>query len=156
MSSNNNLTVFNFTLQNQAGSIASKVILAPASADWQRLIGRFSGGLSPRHRFNHPLLPAVLKPRQQASSSPRYNASAAFEKLTPIHVSDWYGPESTGQDLFQALATMVVTVADSPDKDTVVSTQSVEQRGYRLNVTNVPLQSQVDYLTYRGVSGLCG
>lgn len=97
----------------------------------------------------------MLKTRQQASS-PRYNASFALEQLTPLHVSDWYGPASPPQDFFLALATMIVTVADTPDKDTVINTQSVERWGYRLNVTNVPLPSQVDYLTYRGVLGLCG
>ncbi|CAL8583730.1 hypothetical protein XPA_009349 [Xanthoria parietina] len=86
MPSTNNFTVSNFTLQNPAGSIASKVILAPPSADWQRLIGGFSGGLNPRHPFKHPL-PTVLKTRQPASS-PLYNASSALEKLTPLHVSD--------------------------------------------------------------------
>ena len=132
------------------------MILAPPIADWQRLIGGFSGGLNPRHSFKHPL-PTVLKTRQPASSSPHFNASSALEKLTPLHVSDWYDPEFTPQGFFLALATLIVTVADSPDKDTVVSTHSVEKWGYRLNVMNVPLQqSQVDYLTYRGVLGLCG
>ncbi|KAL8976367.1 MAG: hypothetical protein Q9205_007609, partial [Flavoplaca limonia] len=78
-----NVTVSNFTLGNGAGAVACKVVLAPASADWQQLIGGFSGGLSPRHAAH--TLPAVLEPRQTSTST---NESSALEELTPLYLSE--------------------------------------------------------------------
>ncbi|KAL8787654.1 MAG: hypothetical protein Q9213_002085 [Squamulea squamosa] len=150
MSSTKDFTVSNFTLQNKAGTIACKVILGQPSAEWQQLIGGFSTPISPRS--NHHNLPTLLETRQ----APRvYNQSAALEKLIPLYGADWYGPESTAQDFFMALATIIVKVSDL-DKDTFVNTQSVEALGYHLNVSNVPLPGQDDYLTNRGVLNLCG
>ncbi|KAL8703603.1 MAG: hypothetical protein Q9201_003228 [Fulgogasparrea decipioides] len=148
--SSNNFSVSNFTLQNKAGGIACKVVLAPPSAEWQQLIGGSSGGLSPRSP-RHPL-PAFLETRQAAQL---YNESAALEKLIPYYASDWYGPESDPVDFFMALATIIVRVSDVSNKDTTINWQTVEEDGYHLNVTNVPLQSQKYYLTNRGVLNIC-
>ncbi|KAI4285967.1 MAG: hypothetical protein L6R38_000260 [Xanthoria sp. 2 TBL-2021] len=150
MIADNDFTVSNFKLQNKAGTIACKVIIAPPSADWQRLIGGFSGGLSPRNP-DHITLP-VLEKRQSFRLG---NESLALEKLTPFYASDWYGPESTPEDFFLALTTMVVMVSDLSNKDQIIDYQRVEKYGYHLNVTNVPLPSQQDYLTNRGVLNLC-
>ncbi|KAI4262029.1 MAG: hypothetical protein L6R42_002784 [Xanthoria sp. 1 TBL-2021] len=110
----------------------------------------FSGGLSPRHPDY--ALPAVLEARQ---ASNLYNGSNALEMLIPLYVSDWYGPQSTPEDFFMPLATMIVMVSDISYKDTIFNYQSVEKLGYHLNVTNVPSRSQRDYLTNRGGLNLC-
>ncbi|KAL8726785.1 MAG: hypothetical protein Q9181_005924 [Wetmoreana brouardii] len=148
--SSRNFNVSNFTLQNKAGGIACKVILAPPSAEWQQLIGGSSGGLSPRSPCH--FLPTLLETRQAYLLT---NESAALEKLTPLYASDWYGPESDPEDFIMALATMIVRVSDVSDKDTIINYQNLEKDGYHLNVTNVPLQSQRDYLTSRGVFNIC-
>ncbi|KAL9629430.1 MAG: hypothetical protein Q9204_005277 [Flavoplaca sp. TL-2023a] len=145
-----NVTVSNFTLGNEAGAVACKVVLGPASADWQQLIGGFSGGLSPRHAAH--TLPAVLESRQTSTST---NESSALEELTPFYVSDWYGPESTPEDFIMALATMIVMVSDFSDKDKTINYQHAGKSGYDFNVTNVPLPGQDGYLTNRGVLNLC-
>ncbi|KAL9638887.1 MAG: hypothetical protein Q9204_001334 [Flavoplaca sp. TL-2023a] len=145
-----NVTVSNFTLENDAGAVACKVVLAPASADWQRLIGAFCSGLSPRHAAH--TLPAVLEPRQTSTST---NESSALEELTPFYVSDWYGPESTPEDFIMALATMIVMVSDFNDKDQTINYQQAGKYGYDFNVTNVPLPGQDGFLTNRGVLNLC-
>ncbi|KAL8768859.1 MAG: hypothetical protein Q9209_005040 [Squamulea sp. 1 TL-2023] len=149
MSSTNDFTTSNFTLQNKAGSIACKVILGPPSAEWQQLIGGSSTFISPRSHLHN--LPTLLETRQATRVS---NDSAALAKLIPLYGSDWYGPESTAQDFFMALATMIVKVSDLP-KDTFVNYHRIEPLGYRLNVTNVPLPGQDVYLTNRGVLNLC-
>lgn len=151
MSSRNDFTVSNFTLQNKAGTIACKVILAPPSAEWQQLLGSSSSGLSPR-TLRDPL-PALLETRQ--ASSRLYNESAALNKRIPFYASDWYGPESEPEVFFMALATTIVKVSDISDKDMTIDSQSVESLGYHLNVTNVPLPGQQDYLTNRGVLNIC-
>ncbi|KAL8893316.1 MAG: hypothetical protein Q9192_005386, partial [Flavoplaca navasiana] len=145
-----NVTVSNFTLRNDAGAVACRVILAPASADWQRLIGGFSGGLSPRHAAH--TLPAALETRQTSTFT---NTSSVLEELTSFYVSDWYGPESTPEDFFMALATMIVMVSDFSDKDKTINYQQARIYGYDFNVTYVPLPNQDGYLTNRGVLNLC-
>ncbi|KAI4176946.1 MAG: hypothetical protein LQ343_000803 [Gyalolechia ehrenbergii] len=152
MSSTKIFTVSNFTLQNKAGAIACKVILAPPSAEWQQLIGgSLSGGLSPRTPY-HNSLPSVLKARQASRLT---NESAPLENLTPLYASDWYGPESTLEDFFLALATTIVMVSDVADKDVTINSKSAETAGYHLNVTNVPVAGQGHYFTSRGVLNLC-
>lgn len=146
--SDNDTRTSNFTLQNKAGAVACKVVLAPPSAEWQQLIGGSSGVLSPRSL--HIPIPAIVDTRQ----TKLHNESAALEKLHPIYVSDWYGPEVNATDFFLALATLIVQVSDISDKDISINSQSVEDSGYHLNVTNVPSQSQRDYLTNRGVLNL--
>ena len=150
MDAQNNFTTSNFTLQNKAGGIACNVIFAPPNALWQQIIGGSSGGLSPREHHQTDF-PAVLETRQGLT-----NESAALEKLIPLYTSDWYGPASpTPQDFFMALATMIVQVADSSDKDRPINYESVESYGLHLNVTNVPLSGQRDYFTDRGVLNIC-
>lgn len=105
-------------------------------------LGGFSGGLSPRHPDH--ALPAVLETRQ---ASRLYNESHALERLIPLYALDWYGPESTPKNFFM--------VSDISYKDTIIKYQSVEKLGYHLNVTNIPSQSQRDYLTNRGGLNLC-
>ncbi|KAI4269475.1 MAG: hypothetical protein LQ337_007256 [Flavoplaca oasis] len=141
-----NVTVSNFTLGNDAGAVACKIVLAPASADWQELIGGFSGGISPRHAPH--ALPAVLETRQTSAST---NESSALEALTPFYVSDWYGPESPPEDFIMALATMIVMVSDFSDKDKTINYQRAGKYGYDFNVTHVPLPGKEGYLTNRGV-----
>ncbi|KAI4198973.1 MAG: hypothetical protein LQ350_004954 [Teloschistes chrysophthalmus] len=150
LTSSGDFTASNFTLQNKAGSVACRVVLGPRSADWQRLIGGSSIGLSPRSP-SHNSLPSLLKTRQSRS----FNESQRLESLTPFYISDWYGPESNETEFFMALATLIVKISDISDKDSTINFQRVENLGYHLNVTNVPLQSQVDYLTNRGVLNLC-
>lgn len=146
----NDSSVANFTLQNQVGAIACKVVLGPPSSEWQQLLGGSSGsGLSPRSP--HHLFPALLENRQARS----YNQSAPLAKLTPFYLSDWYGLESDPTDFFMALATLIVQVSDISDKDLTINSQSVEESGYHLNVTNVRLPGQMDYLSNRGVLNLC-
>ena len=145
-----NVTVSNFTLGNDAGAVACRVVHAPASAEWQQLIGGFSGGLSPRHTAH--TLPAVLEPRQTSTST---NESSALEELTPFYVSDRYGPESTPEDFFMALATMIVMASDYSDKDQTINYLQAGKYGYDFNVTRVPLPGQDGYLTNRGVLNLC-
>ncbi|KAL8814529.1 MAG: hypothetical protein Q9223_006256 [Gallowayella weberi] len=152
MSSKNDFMASNFTMQNKAGGVAVRVVLAPPSAEWQQLIGgSSSGGLSPRSHAAH-ILPKMLETRQ---ASRLRNDSALLEKLTPFYASDWYGPESEPADFFLALATTIALVSDVSDKDIPINYQRLEPYGYRLNVSNVPLQSQVDYFTNRGVLNLC-
>ncbi|KAL8893357.1 MAG: hypothetical protein Q9192_005345 [Flavoplaca navasiana] len=122
-------------LSNRA--VACRVVLAPANADWQRLIGGFSGGLSPRHATH--TLPAVLETRQTSTFT---NTSSVLEELTPFYASDWYGPESALENFFMALATMIVMVSDFSDKDKTINHQQAEKYGYDFNVTYVPLPSQ--------------
>ncbi|KAL8872967.1 MAG: hypothetical protein Q9174_001501 [Haloplaca sp. 1 TL-2023] len=150
MIADNDYRVSNFTLQNDPGTIACKVIIAPPSADWQRLVGGFTGGISPRDA--NGFQPAILEARQYYN---RGNESEDLETLTPFYASDWYGPVSTPEDIFLALTTMLVSVSDYPDKDQTINYQRIEQYGYHLNVTNVPLPDQEDYLTNRGVLNLC-
>ncbi|KAI4103387.1 MAG: hypothetical protein L6R37_003826 [Teloschistes peruensis] len=150
LTSTGDFTVSNFTLQNKAGSVACRVNLGPPSADRQRLIGGSSSALSPRSPSHHPLL-SSLESRQSRS----LNQSQPLEDLTPFYISDWYGPESNETEFFMALATLIVKISDNSDKDSTINSQTVEESGYHLNVTDVPLQSQVDYLTNRGVLNLC-
>ncbi|KAL9581353.1 MAG: hypothetical protein Q9212_003944 [Teloschistes hypoglaucus] len=151
LTSSGDFTASNFTLQNKAGSVACRLFLGPPSANWQQLIGGSSNGLSPRNP-SHSSLPSLLESRQSRS----FNQSRPLEDLTPLAISDWYGPESNETDFFMALATLIVKVSDISDKDSIINSQTVEESGYHLNVTNVPLQSQVDYLSNRGVLNLCG
>ncbi|KAL8918377.1 MAG: hypothetical protein Q9208_007396 [Pyrenodesmia sp. 3 TL-2023] len=152
MSADNDFTVSNFTLQNQAGAIACQVVLAPPSAEWQQLIGGFSGGLSPRNPHHTPL-PATLETRQ---ASRLYNESSVLAKLIPLYASDWYGPESTASDFFMALATMIVKISDISDKDAIINYHRLGELGYHFNVSNVPLpDGQRDYFTNSGVLNLC-
>lgn len=154
MISTNNFTVSNFTMQNKAGTISCKVILAPPSAQWQQLTGSSSSsGLSPRSVLPKDTLPSILEARQSPGLT---NESAALDHLTPLYASDWYGPASTPEDFFLALATTIVKISVITNKDVPINAQSVEQEGYHLNVTNVPLAGQRDYLTNRGVLNLCG
>lgn len=152
MTASNDFTASNFTLQNKVGGVACRVVLAPPSADWQQLLGGFSGSLSPRS-FTPHALPALLEPRQARRLY--NNESAALEKLVPLYASDWYGPETPPQDFFMALATTVVKVSDASHKDRSISYQLMADEGYHLNVTNVPLQSRSQYLTNRGVLNIC-
>lgn len=146
------LTVSNFTLQNKAGAVACKVVLAPPGALWQQLLGGSSGSsLSPRSTRHS--LPAVLEPRQ--SSSRLGNETAPLSKLIPLHAPDWYGPASPPQDFFMALATMIVKVSDIDDKDRGINYQTLDEEGYHLNVTNMPQQNRLYYLSNRGVLNLC-
>ncbi|KAL8684285.1 MAG: hypothetical protein Q9224_006465 [Gallowayella concinna] len=152
MKSNNDFTGSNFTMQNKAGTIAVRVVIAPPCAEWQRLIGgSLSSGLSPRSSSGN-LFPAILETRQ---ASRVRNDSAQLDKLTPFYASDWYGPASDSADFFIALATTIALVSDLSDKDITINYQRLEPYGYHLNATNVPLQSQVDYFTNRGVLNLC-
>ncbi|KAL8676370.1 MAG: hypothetical protein Q9186_007102 [Xanthomendoza sp. 1 TL-2023] len=152
MKSKNDFTASNFTMQNKAGTVAVRVVIAPASAVWQQLIGgSLSSGLSPRSSSGN-LFPAILETRQ---ASRVRNDSAQLDKLTPFYASDWYGPASDSADFFLALATTIALVSDLSDKDITINHQRLEPYGYNLNATNVPLQSQVDYLTNRGVLNLC-
>ncbi|KAL6716079.1 hypothetical protein ACLMJK_005645 [Lecanora helva] len=148
MTSTNDYTFSNFTLQNKAGSVACRVSFGDPSIEWQQLVGGFSGGLSPREIQQER--PEILESRQFPG-----NLSAALEKLTPLWLYDWYGPKTTEQDIFMALATLIVKTADIPDKDTSFSYETVEDEGYHLNVTNVPL-GPFSYLTGRGVLNVAG
>ncbi|KAI4252585.1 MAG: hypothetical protein LQ352_004206 [Teloschistes flavicans] len=148
--STGDFTASKFTLQNKAGAVACRVILASPSAECQQLIGGCSGGVSPRN-LSPSSLPSLLESRQSRFS----NQSTPLEDLTPFYVSDWYGAESNEKEFFMALATLIVQVSDISDKDAIINSQSVEESRYYLNVTNVPLQSQVDYLSNRGVLNLC-
>ncbi|KAL8851887.1 MAG: hypothetical protein Q9221_003210 [Calogaya cf. arnoldii] len=147
----NIFTSTNFTLQNKAGAVACRVIFEAQ----QQAIGGFSGGgISPRDGGRHALsLPALLEPRQ--ASRPPKNESSALETLTPIYASDWYGPRSTPQDFFLALATMIIQIADQGERDTTINWRDVEKYGYHLNVTYVPIPGSQRYLTNRGVLNLC-
>ncbi|KAL8690541.1 MAG: hypothetical protein Q9218_004039 [Villophora microphyllina] len=139
-----------YTLQNKASAVVCKVILASASPEWQQLVGASSRGLSPRASSFNPL-PAQIESRHARLS----NSSAPLEQLTSFYASDWYGPESNATDFFMAFATIIVQASDTSDKDVVINFQSVEESGYHLNVTNTPLQSQVDNLSNRCVLNLC-
>ena len=151
LNSSNDFTASNFTLQNSAGAIACKVVLGPPSALWQEFLGGSIGGsLSPRSSRHS--LPSFLEPRQAARIT---NETAPLAKLIPLYAPDWYGPESPPQDFFIALATMIVKVSDSDDKDSGISYQTLGKEGYHLNVTNIPQQNQLLYLSNRGVLNLC-
>ncbi|KAI4191171.1 MAG: hypothetical protein L6R41_000308 [Letrouitia leprolyta] len=153
MITSNNFSVSNFTMQNKAGTISCKVILAPPSAQWQQLVGdSLANGLSPRALHHDQVLPSILAARQSGGLT---NESATLDHLTPLYASNWYGPKSTPEDFILALATTIVKVSVITNKDVPINNQSVEQEGYHLNATNVPLAGQRDYLTNRGVLNLC-
>ncbi|KAL8760620.1 MAG: hypothetical protein Q9184_003210 [Pyrenodesmia sp. 2 TL-2023] len=153
MSADSDFTLSSFTLQNQDGATACKVVLAPPSAEWQQLIGGSTGGLSPRSPGS-TLLPATLVTRQ--ASSRIYNESSALEKLNSLYASDWYGPESTASDFLIALAAMIVKVSDISDKDAVINYHKLEELGYHLNVSKVPRpDGKPDYFANRGAVNLC-
>lgn len=143
----------NYTLQNAAGTVACKIIIGPPSELWQQLMGGYSGGgLAPSNEGRgHASLP-LLEPRQAVR-----NDSAPLQKpIFPLVATDWYGPETTPEYFIMAIATMMVKISDIKEMDSGINSQSVEEEGYHLNVTNGLTPYPYSFLTNRGVLNMLG